>query len=390
MGLVGPGFVGAHHIDAVRRLGFVDVVAIAASTEGVGAKKAERLRHPEARTAATRRSSPIPTCTSSTTPRPTTCTCPVILAALARGKHVISDKPLAMTGDGRAPAAGRGERRRRRARRDVQLPRQPAGAAGARDDRRRRARRRALHPRRLPAGLAAGADRLLVAPRAGQGRRELRGRRHRIALVRSGPARRRAAHRRGPRRPDDGDRDPAQAGGVDRSVRRRAATSRREAVAITQRRPRHDPRAVRRRREGLRVGRAGLRRATRTISGSRCNGRRASLRWLQERQNELWIGRRETANAHAAEGPVAAVAGRARLRAPAGGHQEGWADAFCNVMRDIYGFIAAGKRPADPRPPAFATFEDGYRAAVRRRRHPREPRRGGAWTKCWTNGRTRV
>ena len=33
MGLVGPGFVGAHHIDAVRRLGFVDVVAIAASTD---------------------------------------------------------------------------------------------------------------------------------------------------------------------------------------------------------------------------------------------------------------------------------------------------------------------------------------------------------------------
>ena len=27
MGLVGPGFVGMHHIDAVRRLGFVDVVA---------------------------------------------------------------------------------------------------------------------------------------------------------------------------------------------------------------------------------------------------------------------------------------------------------------------------------------------------------------------------
>ena len=28
MGLVGPGFVAAHHIDAVRRLGFVDVIAI--------------------------------------------------------------------------------------------------------------------------------------------------------------------------------------------------------------------------------------------------------------------------------------------------------------------------------------------------------------------------
>ena len=29
MGIVGVGFVGPHHIDAVRRLGYVDVVAVA-------------------------------------------------------------------------------------------------------------------------------------------------------------------------------------------------------------------------------------------------------------------------------------------------------------------------------------------------------------------------
>ena len=45
-----------------------------------------------------------------------------------------------------------------------------------------------------------------------------------------------------------------------------------------------------------------------------------------------------------------------------GGHQESWADAFCNVMRDIYQFIAAGRKPSEAHPPAFATFEDGYRA----------------------------
>jgi hypothetical protein len=28
MGLVGAGFVGPHHVDAVRRLGLVDVVAV--------------------------------------------------------------------------------------------------------------------------------------------------------------------------------------------------------------------------------------------------------------------------------------------------------------------------------------------------------------------------
>jgi predicted dehydrogenase len=36
MGLIGPGFVAAHHIDAVRRLGDVDVVAIAGSSQAVG------------------------------------------------------------------------------------------------------------------------------------------------------------------------------------------------------------------------------------------------------------------------------------------------------------------------------------------------------------------
>ena len=46
MGLVGPGFVGAHHIDAVRRLGFVDVVAVAASSDASAAKKADALGVP--------------------------------------------------------------------------------------------------------------------------------------------------------------------------------------------------------------------------------------------------------------------------------------------------------------------------------------------------------
>jgi len=40
MGLVGPGFVGAHHVDAVRRLGFVDVVAICDVTEAQAARAA--------------------------------------------------------------------------------------------------------------------------------------------------------------------------------------------------------------------------------------------------------------------------------------------------------------------------------------------------------------
>ena len=91
-------------------------------------------------------------------------------------------------------------------------------------------------------------------------------------------------------------------------------------------------------------------------------GAKASIRWRQEHQNELWIGHRDKANEILQKDPGlidAEVRGYAHLP---GGHQEAWADAFCNMMRDIYRFIAAGKKPSDAHPPAFATFEDGYRA----------------------------
>jgi predicted dehydrogenase len=63
------------------------------------------------------------------------------------------------------------------------------------------------------------------------------------------------------------------------------------------------------------------------------------------------------------------------------GHQESWADAFCNLMRDIYGVIAAGTAPSDVRPPAFATFEDGYRANVIVETILESARQGSVWTK---------
>ena len=44
MGLVGPGFVAGHHIDAVRRLGDVDVVAIAGSSQQSAERKAREYK----------------------------------------------------------------------------------------------------------------------------------------------------------------------------------------------------------------------------------------------------------------------------------------------------------------------------------------------------------
>ena len=96
MGLVGPGFVGVHHIDAVRRLGFVDVVAVAASSEASARRKADALGVPKAYGSyEDLAADPDVHVVHNTTPN--YLHVPVIMAALEQGKHVISDKPLATT-----------------------------------------------------------------------------------------------------------------------------------------------------------------------------------------------------------------------------------------------------------------------------------------------------
>jgi hypothetical protein len=50
-------------------------------------------------------------------------------------------------------------------------------------------------------------------------------------------------------------------------------------------------------------------------------------------------------------------------------------------MRDIYGFIAEGKKASDAHPPAFATFEDGYRANCIVEAILQSASNGSAWTR---------
>jgi predicted dehydrogenase len=108
-------------------------------------------------------------------------------------------------------------------------------------------------------------------------------------------------------------------------------------------------------------------------------GAKASIAWRQERQNELWLGHRDRANETLQKDPSlvdAEARGYAHLP---GGHQEAWADAFCNLMRDIYDVIRSGP-PYGPLPPAVATFEDGYRANCIVDSILESARKGGAWT----------
>src|SRR6478735_8036386 len=98
MGIVGAGFVGPPHVDAVRRLGYVDVVAIAGSSAASAKKKAESLGIERAYGSyEALLNDPAVQVVHNATPN--YLHYPVNAAAIAKGKHVVSDKPLAMTSD---------------------------------------------------------------------------------------------------------------------------------------------------------------------------------------------------------------------------------------------------------------------------------------------------
>lgn len=92
-GIVGFGFIGPHHADAIRRLGFADVVAVC-SNDPAARDKAARLHIPrfydnyEDLIA-------DPEIDVVDIATPTHLHHPIAMAALSRGKHVVVDKPIA-------------------------------------------------------------------------------------------------------------------------------------------------------------------------------------------------------------------------------------------------------------------------------------------------------
>jgi predicted dehydrogenase len=90
-------------------------------------------------------------------------------------------------------------------------------------------------------------------------------------------------------------------------------------------------------------------------------GERQSLAWNSERPNELWIGHRERANELLLRDPaLLGPPARAAADYP-GGHNEGYDDSFKQCFRAFYQYIEAGDWSAAP---PFPTFADGHRALV--------------------------
>ena len=95
-GIVGAGFVGPHHIDAVRRLGFVDIAALAASNLELARRKAAQLFVPRAY-GSYQELVADPEIDVVDIATPTWLHHRIALAAVAARKHVIVDKPMAAT-----------------------------------------------------------------------------------------------------------------------------------------------------------------------------------------------------------------------------------------------------------------------------------------------------
>lgn len=89
------------------------------------------------------------------------------------------------------------------------------------------------------------------------------------------------------------------------------------------------------------------------IAGSTC-----SVAWNSERPNELWIGERDRPSEMLLRDPSLLDASVRPFANYPGGHNEGFPDTFKQLFRDIYDYIDRGD-PSAPR--RFPTFADGHR-----------------------------
>jgi predicted dehydrogenase len=89
------------------------------------------------------------------------------------------------------------------------------------------------------------------------------------------------------------------------------------------------------------------------------DGSKSSVFWNQEEPEKLWIGHRDKPNEILLADPALfAPEAKSAIHHP-GGHNEGWPDALKNMMLNYYTFIREGKDPLKDKP-NFATFEDGH------------------------------
>jgi predicted dehydrogenase len=377
MGLIGPGFVAAHHIDAVRRLGDVDVVAIAGSSDASAAKKAKEYKVDRSYgDYHALLADPDIQVVHNTTPN--YLHLPVTLAALAAGKHVISDKPLALNStEGKTL-------------RDAALKAKVAHVVTFNY----RGNPLVQQARAMVANGSSGAVSFIHGHYLQDWMADPN-----VYSWRSDPAKGGNTSALG----DIGSHwcDLAEhvsglrivevlaelttvipvrysTGASGEAFSTKGGGERKEVTVHAE-----DLASVLLRFEN---GVKGCFSVGQVLPGHKndlvleVNGRDASLKWKQEQQNELWIGHSKIANSLLAKDPSLVLPEAAAYTHLPGGHQESWADAFCNLMHDAYQWIEAGGAPED-KPSMLPTFNDGYRSTCLVEAMSKSHVAGGVWQK---------
>ena len=95
-GIIGTGFIGPAHVEAARRLGFVEMIALCEAGSELAKSKAAKLGIPKAYGSveeflADKEIEVVHNCT------PNHLHFDISKKIIAAGKHIISEKPLAMT-----------------------------------------------------------------------------------------------------------------------------------------------------------------------------------------------------------------------------------------------------------------------------------------------------
>lgn len=379
MGIVGTGFIGPHHIDAVRRLGYVDVLAIAEANEDLAKAKCAELGVPRAYGSyEAMLKDPDVHVVHNTTPN--FLHFPVNAAVIAAGKHIISDKPLALT------AA------------DARKLRDLAEKAGVVNAITFSYRGNPLVQEmrdRITSG-KIGAPRFIFGQYLQDWLLKDTDYSWRLEPEKSGESSALGdigSHWCDLAQHVTGAHITEVLGEISTVVpQRKRPRARREAFAAGGANEEFDLIDIKV--EDLASvllrfdnGATGVFTAGQVHAGHKndcwieVSGSKSSLRWNQQDQNNLWVGHRDQANEILPKDPsLLGDVARPYAHMP-GGHQEGWPDSFSNIMRDVYGFIAAGKKLGDPRPGAYANFDDGYRENVIVETILKSARAGGVWTK---------
>lgn len=87
------------------------------------------------------------------------------------------------------------------------------------------------------------------------------------------------------------------------------------------------------------------------------DGSASSAAWESEKPDHLWIGHRDQPNQILQRDASLMNTRGAAAAALPGGHVEGFADSFFALFREIYAAVAAGQAPANP---GYASFADGH------------------------------